>query len=85
MLRLACLVVFALTSAPALAGCGGDVGPAKAAVNEVKRSLGRISEESLCLFYGDYTGDGHADALMILYYSVPDGGNSFAIHVKSFG
>ncbi|MBC8129033.1 MAG: hypothetical protein H7Y08_01780 [Rhizobiaceae bacterium] len=81
MLKLcACALSLLATCAVAQADCDDAPGPAE---NAVRRLVAPLAQHELdvCVFYGDYSGDGAEDAVVFFYFADPNGGNSFDLEV----
>ncbi|GEP01428.1 hypothetical protein GCM10007887_22980 [Methylobacterium haplocladii] len=50
----------------------------------VKKKVGRVTDLQVNQFFGDFSGDGRDDALVVAYYASRGGGNSFEIAVMLF-
>ncbi|TFF22806.1 hypothetical protein E3C22_10075 [Jiella endophytica] len=71
-MRLLILFMLVIFGTPALAACE-DAGPAASFIKQHWLSqMG--SERRTCIFYGDYSGDGAADAVAFYYYEKPQHG-----------
>ncbi|MCB8836882.1 hypothetical protein [Aurantimonas sp. VKM B-3413] len=72
-MRFLLFIALFILSTPALAVCGDTTSPAAQVVkNHWLSETG--DPRQTCIFYGDYSGDGAADALALYYFHKPGDG-----------